>query len=302
MVKRRLRKSLSVRTVRDAGAVLERWASRGNIGKHGESVSANGVNCEWFAAPVDDEQRVVLYLHGGGFMTHLPSAYRVFARRLSGALNARVLLPDYRLAPEHPFPAATDDCLEVYRWILAQGIDPKRIIIAGDSAGGNLSLVTAMRIRDAGLPAPGCVVMLSPTTDLTGASASLKYNRHRDPMLVPEALEFVRGTYAPTTQPTHPWLSPIQDSFERLPPLLFHAGSTELLVDDSIRAADKAHWAGVPVELEIWPGMPHVFQMMGVLPEARAAIARIARFVSRHVPAPQAATAPAAPPARVVAV
>jgi epsilon-lactone hydrolase len=289
MVKRRLRKFLSVSTVRDAGALLERWASRGNLGKPGDSIVANGVRCEWFAAPADDEQRVLLYLHGGGFMTHLPSAYRVFAHRLSGALKARVLLPDYRLAPEHPFPAATDDCLEVYRWILAQDIDSRRVIIAGDSAGGNLALVTAMRIRDAGLPAPACIVMLSPTTDLTGASASLKYNKDHDPMLVPEALEFVRSTYAPTTDPSHPWLSPLEDGFERLPPLLFHAGSSELLADDSIRAADKARWAGVLVEIEIWPDMPHVFQMMGVLPEARAAIAEIARFVTRHVPASSAA-------------
>jgi len=285
VVKRRLRKSLSVRTVRDAGAALERWATRGNIGKPGELVLANGVNCECFAAPADDEQRVLLYLHGGGFITHLPSAYRLFAHRLGQVLRARVLLPDYRLAPEHPFPAATDDCLEVYRWILAQGVAPSRLVIAGDSAGGNLALVTAMRIRDAGLPVPGCVVMLSPTTDLTGASASLKYNKDHDPMLIPEALEFVRGTYAPTTQPAHPWLSPIQDGFKGLPPLLFHAGSTELLVDDSIRAADKALWAGAAVEIEIWPDMPHVFQMMGILPEARAAIAQIARFVTRHVPA-----------------
>jgi monoterpene epsilon-lactone hydrolase len=285
MVKRRLRKSLSVSTVRDAGIVLERWASRGNFGKPGDPLVANGVRCESFAAPADDAQRVLLYLHGGGFMTHLPSAYRVFAHRLSGALKARVLLPDYRLAPEHPFPAATDDCLEVYRWILAQGIDSQRVIIAGDSAGGNLALVTAIRIRDAGLRAPACVVMLSATTDLTGAGASLKYNKNHDPMLVPEALEFVRSTYAPTIDPAHPWLSPLQDDFARLPPLLFHAGSTELLVDDSIRAADKARWAGVAVEIEIWPDMPHVFQMMGMLPEARAAIAEIERFVTRYVPA-----------------
>ena len=128
--------------------------------------------------------------------------------------------------------------------------------------------------------------MLSPATDLTGASASLKYNQARDPLLVPEALQFVRDTYAPGADWHHPWLSPIHDSLARLPPLLFHAGSTELIVDDSIRAADKARWAKVPVELEVWPGMPHVFQMMSALPEAREAVVRIARFVREHVPAP----------------
>jgi epsilon-lactone hydrolase len=138
------------------------------------------------------------------------------------------------------------------------------------------------------LPAPGCVVMLSPATDLSGASASLKYNRDHDPMLVPEALDFVRTTYAPNADVRHPWISPIYDSFERLPPLLFHAGSTELIVDDSIRAAEKARWAGVAVAVEIWPDMPHVFQMIDWLPESRAAIAEIARFVRQHVPAPSA--------------
>jgi epsilon-lactone hydrolase len=301
MVKRRLRKSLSLGTVRDGGAMLDRWMSHGKLGEPGDSVAANGVPCEWFAAPVSDEQRVLLYLHGGGFMTHLPTAYRGFARRLGGALKARVLLPDYRLAPEHLFPAGSDDCLETYRWLLAQQVDPSRIVVAGDSAGGNLALVTAIRIRDAALPPPGCVVMLSPSTDLTGSSASLKYNQDRDPMLLPDALEFVRSTYAPSMDLRHAWLSPIYDGLEHLPPLLFHAGSTEVLLDDSIRAADKARWAGVPVEIEIWPDMPHVFQMMGVLPEARAAIAQIARFVTRHVPAPEVASANAAPVAAVVA-
>jgi monoterpene epsilon-lactone hydrolase len=301
MVKRRLRKSLSLRTVRDAGAMLERWLSRGSLGKPGDPVTANGVACEWFAAPVDDEQRVLLYLHGGGFITHLPTAYREFARRLGAALKARVLLPDYRLAPEHPFPAGSDDCLEAYRWLLAQDVDPKRIVIAGDSAGGNLALVTAVRIRDAKLPPPACVVMLSPTTDLSGTSASLKYNQDHDPMLVPEVLEFVCTSYAPTRDLCHPWISPIYDGLQHLPPLLFHAGSTELLVDDSIRAADKARWAGVPVQIEIWPDMPHVFQMMSVLPEARAAIAQIAQFATRYVPAHIVATANAAPAVSVVA-
>jgi epsilon-lactone hydrolase len=301
MVKRRLRKSLSLRTVRDAGAMLERWLSRGNLGKPGDPVTANGVACEWFAAPDDDEQRVLLYLHGGGFIAHLPTAYREFSRRLGAALKARVLLPDYRLAPEHPFPAGSDDCLEAYRWLLAQSVDPKRIVIGGDSAGGNLALATAIRIRDAALPPPACVVMLSPSTDLTGLSASLNYNQDQDPMLVPEALEFVRTTYAPARDLCHPWISPIYDGLAHLPPLLFHAGSTELLVDDSIRAADKARWAGVPVEIRIWPDMPHVFQMMSVLPEARAAIAEIARFVTRYVPARTVATANAASAASVVA-
>jgi epsilon-lactone hydrolase len=290
LVKRRLHGGLSVESVREVGARLDGWVARGEPARPGDPVVANGVSCEWFAPRVD-EQRIVLYLHGGGFMVHLPLAYRVFARLMADTLGARVLLPEYRLAPEHPFPAGPDDCLDAYRWLLSQGIDAKRVVIAGDSAGGNLALVTAIRIRDEGLPTPGCLVMMSPATDLTGGSASHKYNRDNDPMLVPEALQVVVTTYAPDADLRHPWLSPIFDSFMRLPPLLFHAGSTELLVDDSIRAADKAQWAGVSVQLEVWPDMPHVFQMNLWLPEAQEAIAGIARFVREHVPARQASPA-----------
>ena len=284
LVKRRLRNGLSVESVRDTSARLDGWIARGNPAKPGDRIAANGVSCEWFPSAVD-ERRILLYLHGGGFIVHLPSAYRVFARRLSAALGAHVLLPEYRLAPEYPFPAGVDDCLEAYRWLLAQGHSAARIVIAGDSAGGNLALVTAMRIRDDGLPAPGCVVMLSPATDLTGGSASLTYNRDRDPMLVPQVLRAVLAAYAPNADVNHPWLSPINGSFDRMPPLLFHAGSSELLVDDSIRAADRARRADVSVELEVWPDMPHVFQMLDWLPETQAAIDGIARFVQQHVPA-----------------
>ena len=286
LVKRRLRHGLSVAAVRSVGATLERWIARGDLAQPGDAVAAGRVPCEWLGPPNSAEQRVLLYLHGGGFISHMPSAYRVFARRLGAALGAGVLLPDYRLAPEHPFPAGTDDCLDAYCWLLSQGFDAKRIVIAGDSAGGNLTLVTAMRIRDEVLPSPGCAVMLSPVTDFTGASASNKYNLEQDPLLVPELQEFLLAAYAPNVAATHPLVSPIQGSFEGLPPLLFHAGSTEIIVDDSIRAADKARWANVHAELEVWPDMPHVFQMMNALPEARAAIAQIARFVRQHVPAP----------------
>ncbi len=287
LVKPRLRRGLSVESVRNIAATLDRWLVRGAPTRAGDPVVADGVPCEWFAPRVD-EKRWLLYLHGGGFMVHLPRAYRMFARRLADLLGARVLVPEYRLAPEHCFPAGPDDCIATYRWLLAQGYDPKRIVIAGDSAGGNLALVTAMRIRDENLPAPACVVMLSPATDLGGASASLSYNRDSDPMLIPEALQIVVANYVGEAALTHPWISPIYDSFQGLPPLLFHAGSSEILVDDSIRAADKARWAGTRATLDVWPHMPHVFQMTPWLPEADVALEAIARFVLDHVPAPAA--------------
>lgn len=286
IVQRRLHRGLSVEAVRDAAARLERWIAHGPLATVGDLANADGVPCEWFDPDATNEQRILLYLHGGGFITHMPSAYRAFARRLGSALGAKALLPDYRLAPEHRFPAGSDDCLAVYRWLLAQGHDPGRIVIGGDSAGGNLALVTTIRIRDEALPAPGCVFMLSPLTDFSGGSASIKYNREHDPLLVVEALAFLRAVYAPDVDAAHPWISPIFDSLKDLPPLLFHAGSTELIVDDSIRAADKVRWAGGSAELEVWPDLPHVFQMFNALTEARAAISEVARFVRLHVPIP----------------
>lgn len=297
-VQGQLRRDLTVDTIRSAGIRLQRWVARGDLSRPGEPVDAGGVACEWLAAPVPDERRILLYLHGGGFISHMPAAYRVFARRLGRALRARVLLPDYRLAPEHPFPSGPDDCLVAYRWLLEQGFSANRIVIAGDSAGGNLALVTAIRIRDEGLAAPGCVVMMSPVTDFTGAGASLIYNRELDPFLVPELQPFLLAAYAPGVDPAHPWVSPLCDSLERLPPLLFHAGSIELIADDSIRAAEKARRAGGIAELEVWPDLPHVFQMIHALPEASAAISAIGRFVRKYVPAPlaEAKQAPSAKP------
>jgi acetyl esterase/lipase len=285
-VQRQLQKGLTVETVRVAGTRLGRWFARGALARPGDPVTTGGVASEWLSPPAADEQRILLYLHGGGFISHMPAAYRVFARRLGIALGARVLLPDYRLAPEHHFPAGADDCLAAYRWLLEQGFSANRIVIGGDSAGGNLALVTAIRIRDEGLPSPACVVMMSPATDFTGASASLIYNRELDPFLVPELQPFLLAAYAPGIDSAHPWISPLYDSLERLPPLLFHAGSIELIADDSIRAAEKTRRAGGTVELKVWPDLPHVFQMMHGLPEARAAIGEIARFVKLHVPAP----------------
>jgi monoterpene epsilon-lactone hydrolase len=286
-IKRKLGSGITIAGIRATAMKLGRFFARNPRAHAGVTVSAGPVPCEWFVpAPDADRGRTVLYLHGGGFVAHIPPGYRVFARRLAGALGAAVLLPDYRLAPEHPFPAGTDDCLEAYRWLLANGVGASRIVVAGDSAGGNLALVTATRIRDAGLPTPGCVVMLSAAMDLTGASASLRYNRDKDPLLVPAVLPLLLSQYSPHTRPDHPWISPLNADFSGLPPLLFHVGSTELIVDDSIRAAERARIAGVTAELEVWPDLPHVFQMFDWLPEAQIGLAAIARFVQKHVPDP----------------
>jgi acetyl esterase/lipase len=235
-----------------------------------------------------DAQRTLLYPHGGGCCP-MCRPYRVL-RAAARTRSAPACC--CRITGSRPNTRSLQDRTIASKrtgGFLASGIDPSRIVVAGDSAGGNLALVTAIRIRDAGLPAPGCAVMLSAATDLTGGSASLRYNRDRDPLLVPSAPAFCWTNTRTRTRADQPWISPVYaDSQDRSAPL--HAGSTELIVDDSIRAAERARAAGVAVELEIWPNLPHVFQMFDWLPEAEAGLADIARFVGKHASVAGAAT------------
>jgi len=243
-------------------------------------VDCGGVIGEWIIVPETRTERVILYLHGGSFAFRFPNAHAALAARLCRRLHARALLPDYRLAPEHPFPAAPDDCHAAYRWLLATGVDPTKIVLAGDSAGGNLALVTLHRILAAGEPLPACGILLSPAVDCTLASPSMVANDGIDPMLQLANLLVLRRHYVPSSALyTHPEVSPLFGDFEGLPPLFLQAGSTELLRDEATRTAEKAHAAGVDVELELWPDAPHGFQIAGFLPEAALAINHIARFV-----------------------
>jgi len=239
-----------------------------------------GVPGEWITVPETRAERVVLYLHGGSFAFRFPNAHASLAARLCRRLHARALLPDYRLAPEHPFPAAPDDCHAAYRGLLAQGIAPQNIVLAGDSAGGNLALVTLYRARAAGEPLPACAVLLSPAVDCTMGSPSMSAYDGRDPMIRLASLLVLRRMYVPSPHLyTNPEVSPLFADFTGFPPLFFQTGSTELLRDEATRAADKAFEAGVDVELELWPGAAHVFQIADFLPEAALALDHIVRFV-----------------------
>ena len=243
-------------------------------------VECGGVPGEWIVVPETHVARVLLYLHGGSFAFRFPNAHAALAARLCRLLGARALIPDYRLVPEFPFPAAPDDCHAAYRGLLAQGIDPENIVLAGDSAGGNLALVTLHRVRAAGEPLPACAVLLSPAVDCTMGSPSMASFDGQDPMIRLASLLVLRRHYVSSPHLyTHPEVSPLFADFKGFPPLFFQAGSTELLRDEAIRAAEKAHEAGVDVELELWPGAAHVFQIAGFLPEAALAINHIARFV-----------------------
>ena len=244
-----------------------------------EGVAIEGVPATWFGGPERAQTGTLLYLHGGAWCLHLPRIYARFASILSDLTGMRVLLPEYRLAPEHPFPAGVDDCLAVYRWMLEQGYRQKPFALAGDSAGGSLSLVTLMRARDALLPLPDCAVLLSPSTDLTISAPSARYNAQLDPMFSPAAQDLLPDVYCPGQDRRNPLLSPLFGSWHGLPPLLFHAGSTEMLLDDSVRAHDRATQAGVLAEIEVYVGLPHVWHMITWLPEAKLATRQVADFI-----------------------
>lgn len=242
---------------------------------------ADYVDCEWIAANGVETPRVLLYLHGGGFCLRTPQVHARLAGRLALALGCRALVPDYRLAPEYPFPTAPEDCFRAYRWLLEQGIAPADIVVAGDSAGGNLTLATLLMARDSGLPLPACGVCLSPGTDLSLGGFTLVSNERRDPMFRLQSLLIMKHAYLAGADPSDPLASPINASFQDLPPLLFQVGDTELLLDHATRAYERARAAALHTQLSVWRGMPHVFQAFASLPEAAQAVAEIAAFVER---------------------
>jgi len=246
-----------------------------------EDVDAGGVVSQFIRVPSSKEGRTILYFHGGGFVTSSPRVHTRLLARFCRELDAQGLMVDYRLAPEHPFPAGSDDCLSAYKWLLAQGHNPRNIVIAGDSAGANLALVTAIRIRDEELTLPGCVVMLSAGTDFSRTRIpSHTENAEKDPGFMPHSLDLIIEAYLGDGTPkTHPHVSPLYADMHGLPPLLFHAGSTEILRDDSIVVAEKAKAAGVDVTCKIWEDMPHVFHVLDYLPETRQAFTEIKNFV-----------------------
>jgi len=260
-------------------------------------VSCDGVAAEWISVPETRPGRTLLVLHGGSFAFRFPNTYAAFAARLCRRLGARALIPDYRLTPEHAHPAAPDDCQAAYRWLLAGGCDPAHLVIVGDSAGGNLALVTLHRSVRAADPLPACAVLLSPAVDCTLDSHSMVENEERDPVIRLANLLLLRRHYVPSPHLyTHPDVSPLFGDFHGLPPLFLQAGSTEMLRDEAVRTAHKAQAAGVDVELELWPGTVHGFQIAPFLPESVRALDRIVGFVCARTgwrppsPAPVAAT------------
>jgi epsilon-lactone hydrolase len=226
--------------------------------------------------------RTLLYLHGGGYFFCSPLTHRSITVTLGTSAQARVFSLDYRLAPEHRFPAAIEDAVAAYRQLLADGTPASRIVIGGDSAGGGLTLSTLLALRAAGDPLPAGAILFSPWTDLAGTGATLVSNDKSDVMFTGEGIKSGGQFYLGDTLGTDPLASPLYADLAGLPPLFVQASGSEVLLADSTRLVDKARAAGVTVEFEIWPKLPHVWQIFTpFLPEARAALAKTSDFMRR---------------------
>jgi len=241
-------------------------------------VDAGGVPADWVTVDGSDADHVVLYLHGGGYVMGSRNTHRGLAGRIARAAKASVLLPEYRLAPEHPFPAAVDDATTCWRWLISQGFAPQRMAITGDSAGGGLTLATLLALKADGAPIPACAVALSPWTDLEGSGPTAEPGAVDDPMLTPDGLRVTGQQYAAGAL-RHPLAAPLHGDLAGLPPLLLQVGTREVLLSDSTRFAEKARAAGVDVTLEIEEGLIHVWQMFPDVPEAQSAVQRIGAFI-----------------------
>jgi acetyl esterase/lipase len=249
-----------------------------------DKIAVAGRSAEWVATPGVDAERVILYLHGGGYVIGSIATHRDLASRLSRATGHRSLLIDYRLAPEDPHPAAVEDATAAYRWLLAQGLDPARIVVAGDSAGGGLAVATLVALRDAGDPLPAAGVCLSPWVDLEGVGESMTARAHRDPMVQRDPLLRMAAMYLGGADPRTPLAAPLHADLRGLPPLLVQVGHAETLHDDATRLAERAHAAGVDVTLEAWEDMIHVWQIFApMLPEGQQAIDAIGEWVRKRI-------------------
>jgi acetyl esterase/lipase len=280
VVKRGLRADPTVEGARRHLRHLTWFVCRPPRGTETNTVDVGGVKADRIATQASRQDRHILYLHGGGYVAGSPSLYRDLTWRLATLCRASVLCIDYRLAPEHPFPAALDDAVATYRWLLARGADPKRVALMGDSAGGGLVFATMLRLRDEGIELPAAAVVVSPWTDLALTGQSLHLNASIDPVIPAELAPRVVDLCLAGADPRNPYASPLYGDPTGLPPTLILAGGDDVLRDDAVRMADRMRATGCHIEIEIWPHMWHVWHLlMRVMPEAKAAIARIASFV-----------------------
>ena len=254
----------------------------GDIGL--EPIDANGVAAEWSLAPGSDPSKVLLFFHGGGYCSGSIVSHRGMVTEAGRAAQARTLAVGYRLAPEHPFPAAIEDARSAYRFLLDQGVAPSKIAIGGDSAGGGLTLALMTSVRDAREPLPACAWLVSPWVDLRMSGANLAEKAAIDPLISKPYLEELASAYLAGADPANPLVSPLNADLAGLPPLLVQVGSAETLLDDAVRIARRAGAADVRVNLEIWPHMIHAWHLWAAQLEAgRRAIASGGAFIRAHL-------------------
>jgi acetyl esterase/lipase len=247
-------------------------------------VKIGDLSAEWMVPAQGSKERVILYFHGGGYVLGSSQGHRPFVAKFVKGSGIGALVVDYRLAPEHPFPAALDDAVAAYRWLLAEGLSPSNIVVAGDSAGGGLALATLLALRDQGVALPAGAVALSPWTDLKCTGPSLTTNRDVDTLTWLESWAVFSEYYVGDSDPERPWISPLYGELHGLPPLLIFVGGDELLRDDSTRFAEKARQAGVDVTLRIGEGMFHCYPACAPLfPEATQAMAEACAFIKAHI-------------------
>jgi len=240
----------------------------------------NGLYAEWLTPKNHMDGKLLLYLHGGGYVIGGCDMHRQLVSHIARAGRIRALLPEYRLAPEHKFPAAIDDAVAIYRSVLEMGIKAEDIIFAGDSAGGGLTVATMLALRDAGDPLPAAAVLLSPFLDVTGSGESIQTRAAQDPWFHPKDLSYIADYYCAPHQRRFPLVSPVFADIEGLSPMFIQVGDDEILLSDSERIVDQCIAAGIDVELEVWPEMWHVFQVFTrKMPESRKAIDKMGDYI-----------------------
>ncbi len=248
-----------------------------------EKEDAGGVPAEWFDATGADASRVLLYVHGGGYVIGSVDSHRPLLERLAKATGGRVLAINYRLAPENPFPAAVEDAAAAHRWLLKQGVEAKRISLAGDSAGGGLAIATLVSLRDSGDPLPACAVAISPWVDMECTGETMETKAGEDPMVQRPVVQELAQTYLQGADPRSPLASPLHADLSGLPPILVQVGSAETLLDDSNRLETRIKAAGGDVTLEVWDEMIHVWHLFApILDKGQEAIDRMAEFIRKR--------------------
>lgn len=277
-------KRIDARTL-DIGRTRKRLDFFGGLGWRPWRVSCRrqtlaGLPAAWLVPQGAPDDAVLLYWHGGAYLVGSIRSHRPLVSHIAKAAGVQAVIPEYRLAPEHRFPAAIEDAVRAYHQLLDDGIKPSRIVVGGDSAGGGLTVAMLLSLRDAGVPLPRACFLLSPWLDLTGSGESMRTHAGRDPLFKPHDIPHVVSQYCDETELRLPLVSPVFADVEGLPPTLIQVGSDEILWSDSQRYADKLRAAGIDVHVDTWPGMWHVWQMfVRLMPESRLANIKLGHFV-----------------------